>query len=77
MEKGEIKYFDFGNSALIESSAGTGKTYTITLLVLRLLLGEKKINGEKRPLDIENILVVTFTNAAAAERSSGTASRTS
>lgn len=67
MEKGEIKYFDFGNSALIESSAGTGKTFTITLLVLRLLLGEKKINGEKRPLDIENILVVTFTNAAAAE----------
>ena len=31
MEKGEIKYFDFGNSALIESSAGTGKTFTITL----------------------------------------------
>lgn len=67
MENEEIKNFDFGNSALIESSAGTGKTFTITLLVLRLLLGEKRINGEKRPLDIENILVVTFTNAAAAE----------
>ncbi len=44
---------------LIEASAGTGKTYSITLLVLRLLL-EKNI-------PIQEILMVTFTNAAAAE----------
>ncbi len=44
---------------LIEASAGTGKTYTITTLVLRLLL--------ERRLPIEKILVVTFTNAATAE----------
>ncbi len=44
---------------LIEASAGTGKTYSITLLVLRILL-EKNI-------PIQEILMVTFTNAAAAE----------
>lgn len=44
---------------LIEASAGTGKTYTITTLVLRLLL--------ERRLRLDQILVVTFTKAAAAE----------
>jgi exodeoxyribonuclease V beta subunit len=44
---------------LIEAGAGTGKTYNITLLYLRLLL--------ERGLDVEQILVVTFTEAAAAE----------
>lgn len=44
---------------LIEANAGTGKTYTITTLCLRLLL--------ERRLDIAQILVVTYTNAATAE----------
>ena len=44
---------------LVEASAGTGKTFSIGLLLLRLLL-EKKIR-------IDSILVVTFTNAAVAE----------
>ncbi|EIJ41574.1 exodeoxyribonuclease V, beta subunit [Beggiatoa alba B18LD] len=44
---------------LIEASAGTGKTHTITILFLRLLL-EKK-------LAINQILVVTFTEAATKE----------
>src|SRR5260363_16829 len=44
---------------LIEASAGTGKTWTLCALYLRLLL-EKK-------LDVGRILVVTFTRAAAAE----------
>ncbi|MGL4474444.1 MAG: exodeoxyribonuclease V subunit beta [Shewanella sp.] len=48
---------------LIEASAGTGKTYTISGLYLRLLLGD---NG-REPLSCEQILVVTFTNAATAE----------
>lgn len=44
---------------LIEASAGTGKTHTITTLYVRLLLeGRCRIN---------QILVVTFTNAATAE----------
>ncbi|MFQ6372428.1 exodeoxyribonuclease V subunit beta [Shewanella sp. YIC-542] len=48
---------------LIEASAGTGKTYTISGLYLRLLLGI----GTRAPLTCEQILVVTFTNAATDE----------
>ncbi len=48
---------------LIEASAGTGKTYTIANLYLRLLLGL----GRERPLSVDNILVVTFTTAATEE----------
>ncbi len=45
--------------SLIEASAGTGKTHAITTLVLRLLL--------ERDRRLSEILVVTFTRAAAAE----------
>ena len=45
---------------LIEASAGTGKTYCLTGLVLRLLL-ERHVPG------VGSILVMTFTNAATAE----------
>ncbi|HSQ79888.1 MAG TPA: UvrD-helicase domain-containing protein, partial [Casimicrobiaceae bacterium] len=44
---------------LIEASAGTGKTWNICGLYLRLLL--------ERRLEVQQILVVTFTNAATAE----------
>ncbi len=44
---------------LIEASAGTGKTWNICGLVLRLLL--------ERGLPLQQVLVVTFTNAATAE----------
>ncbi|WAI11642.1 MAG: exodeoxyribonuclease V subunit beta [Buchnera aphidicola (Macrosiphum albifrons)] len=52
---------------LIEASAGTGKTFTIVLLYLRLLLGigEKKTYNKK--LLVHEILVVTFTNTAKEE----------
>jgi exodeoxyribonuclease V beta subunit len=46
-------------TTLIESSAGTGKTYTITTLFVRLLLEAR--------LEVSQILVVTFTRAATAE----------
>lgn len=52
---------------LIEASAGTGKTYTITALYLRLLLGFTQEGKRTTPLSIEQILVVTFTEAATAE----------
>ncbi|TPD92805.1 exodeoxyribonuclease V subunit beta [Pantoea vagans] len=52
---------------LIEASAGTGKTFTIGLLYLRLLLGLGGENAYSRPLSVEEILVVTFTEAATAE----------
>jgi exodeoxyribonuclease V beta subunit len=44
---------------LIEASAGTGKTWNLCVLVLRLLL--------ERGLALPQVLVVTYTNAAAAE----------
>ncbi|HEY6543971.1 MAG TPA: UvrD-helicase domain-containing protein, partial [Dokdonella sp.] len=44
---------------LIEASAGTGKTWTIGVVYLRLLL--------ERGLGVERILVTTFTEAAAQE----------
>jgi exodeoxyribonuclease V beta subunit len=47
---------------LIEASAGTGKTYTITSLYLRLIIGH-----QCKALSPENILVVTFTRAATEE----------
>ncbi|ACJ29496.1 Exodeoxyribonuclease V, beta subunit [Shewanella piezotolerans WP3] len=53
----------FGGSRLIEASAGTGKTYTIAGLYVRLLLG----HGTEQALSCEQILVVTFTNAATGE----------
>ncbi len=44
---------------LVNASAGTGKTYAITTLFIRLLL--------ERQLPVSDILVVTFTEAATAE----------
>lgn len=52
---------------LIEASAGTGKTYTIGILYLRLLLGLGGENAFSRPLSVEEILVVTFTEGATNE----------
>lgn len=43
---------------LIEASAGTGKTFTITTLFIRLILAGHHV---------DKILIVTFTNAATAE----------
>jgi len=48
-----------GGRSLVEASAGTGKTWTIAALYLRLLL--------ERQLSPRQIVVSTFTNAAAAE----------
>jgi len=59
--------FPLHGSRLIEASAGTGKTYTIAALYLRLVLGHGNGNGFSRPLTPPEILVVTFTNAATEE----------
>jgi len=48
-------------NALLEASAGTGKTFAIENIVVRLLI-EKTLNQD--PIPIEKILVVTFTRAA-------------
>lgn len=51
-------HIDLNQACLIEASAGTGKTYTITSLYARLVSMGYPVDG---------ILVVTFTEAAAAE----------
>ena len=47
-------------TTVVEASAGTGKTYCLTGLVLRLLL-------ERRVSEVSELLVVTFTRAATQE----------
>jgi len=69
--------FPLYGQRLIEASAGTGKTYTIASLFIRLLLGHGDCeatqnsgatnNAHQKPLTVEQILVVTFTEAATAE----------
>ena len=59
-----ISKFKFMGPALVEASAGTGKTYTITGLVVRLLLGDYGEKVELTPLSIDKMAIMTFTNAA-------------
>lgn len=62
-------HFPLWGSRLIEASAGTGKTWTIAALYLRLVLGHGAENGFARPLMPPDILVMTFTRAATRELS--------
>ncbi len=59
-QQSTIPQIDLEKHALIEASAGTGKTYTIENLVVRLL-------EEREDLGLENILLVTFTEKATSE----------
>lgn len=52
---------------LIEASAGTGKTFTIVALYLRLLLGLKKPYAYYRLVSAKEILVLTFTDSSSKE----------
>ncbi|MDV6251405.1 exodeoxyribonuclease V subunit beta [Vibrio sp. EA2] len=64
----EAMKFPLHGARLIEASAGTGKTFTIAGLYLRLLLGHGSAETKHRvPLTVDQILVVTFTEAATAE----------
>jgi exodeoxyribonuclease V beta subunit len=51
---------DLHRHAIVEASAGTGKTYTIENLVVRMLV-------EREDVRLENILLVTFTEKATCE----------
>ena len=59
MNPSELVQTPLSGTNLIEASAGTGKTYTIEGLFLRLLI--------EKQLTVEQILVVTFTKAATEE----------
>ncbi|WP_321895040.1 exodeoxyribonuclease V subunit beta [Paraburkholderia heleia] len=72
--------FPLYGSRLIEASAGTGKTFTIAMLYVRLVLGHGALNAASGEADVDDeartagraltppeILVVTFTDAATKE----------
>ncbi|MCJ7617357.1 MAG: UvrD-helicase domain-containing protein, partial [Desulfobacterales bacterium] len=59
MNKFDLQSVPLSGINLIEASAGTGKTSSITGLFLRLIL--------EKGLLVDQILVVTFTKAATAE----------
>ncbi len=54
---------DLKKHGFVEASAGTGKTYTIEHLVLKILKSKNKSEYQK----LENILIVTFTEKATGE----------
>jgi exodeoxyribonuclease V beta subunit len=59
MERFDVKKVQLEKTNLIEASAGTGKTHSIALLVVRLIV--------EKGMELPKILMVTFTNAAVAE----------
>ncbi len=62
-ERLDVATLPLQGSRVIEASAGTGKTWTLAALVLRLVLGD----GIARPLHPREILVMSFTKAATRE----------
>ena len=50
-----------GTNIIVSAGAGSGKTAVLVERVIRM------ITDENTPTDIDKILVVTFTNAAAAQ----------
>lgn len=52
---------------VIEASAGTGKTFTLAALYVRLVLGHGQAAGQGAALYPPQILVMTFTDAATSE----------
>lgn len=52
-----------GGTVLVSAAAGSGKTAVLVQRVINLITGEN-------PIDVNRLLVVTFTNAAAAEMKS-------
>lgn len=59
------KVIDVRNkNVLVSAAAGSGKTAVLVERILSLVCGEGE---DERPLDVDRLLVVTFTKAAAAE----------
>ena len=54
----QLKY---DRDGIIEASAGTGKTFTLQRIVLKL------VSDKEHPVDVKSILLVTFTEKAAGE----------
>lgn len=58
MKDFSVREIELSGSSLIQASAGTGKTYSIALLFVRMVLSG---------INSDSILTVTFTNAATSE----------
>lgn len=52
-----------GKNILVSASAGSGKTAVLVERIVKRVMG----NEREEPVDIDKMLIVTFTNAAAAE----------
>lgn len=67
----EAKNVPLEGRNLVEASAGTGKTYSIAILVLRLLLEKENPGTHQQQAHgyyrIDELLIVTYTKAAVAE----------
>ena len=50
-----------GKNLLVSAAAGSGKTAVMVERIIEI------VSDEKHPVDIDRLLVVTFTNAAASE----------
>lgn len=60
--KNQQRIIDFpGGNLLVAAGAGSGKTAVLTAHIVQ------KITNKDKPVDLDQLLVVTFTNAAAAE----------
>lgn len=67
MKRLDVLRHPLKGSSLIEASAGTGKTFTIALLYVRLVLGHGQDEALAEGVLPPNLLVVTFTEAATKE----------
>ena len=57
-----VQHFPLRGSHLIEASAGTGKTWTIAALYVRLVLGHgTDTSAPVRPLLPQDVLVMTLS----------------
>ena len=67
-QKAEVfQQIDLQKSGIIEASAGTGKTYTLVNLIIRILVDESLKQKYGSYVSLKEILVVTFTEKATQE----------
>lgn len=67
MQDLNVIYLPLYGFSLIEASAGTGKTYSLIIIYIRLLLNLRNSPYYSNPLTTKEILVVSFTKTAAKE----------
>ena len=56
-----------GGDLLVSAAAGSGKTAVLVERIIRMVLGDESEDGASCGIDIDELLVVTFTRAAASQ----------